>query len=52
MKHFNWTGDGKGFEDHRKIHVREFENNYRTHWDIVTSSVDVLGHLRHDYSAL
>ena len=34
--------------DGRRIHVREFENHYRAHWDIVSPSVDVLEHLRCD----
>lgn len=34
--------------DGKRIHVREFEDKYRAHWDIISPSVDILEHLRHD----
>jgi len=34
--------------DGKRIHVREFEGQYRAHWDIISPSVDVLEHLRRD----
>jgi len=34
--------------DGKRIHIREFKDRYRAHWDIVSPSVDVLEHLRRD----
>ena len=34
--------------DGKRIHVREFKDKYRAHWDIVSPSVDILEHLRRD----
>lgn len=30
------------------IHVKEYDNRYEVHWDIVSPRVSVLGHLRKD----
>jgi len=35
-------------EDGRRIHIVEFEDHYRIHWDIVSPHVDPLKHLRLD----
>lgn len=34
--------------DARRIHVREFEDHYKAHWDKLSPKVDPLGHLRKD----
>ncbi|GEM_PF-481151 len=35
-------------EDGRRIHVREFKDHYKVHWDNVSLLVSPIDHLRHD----
>mgnify|MGYP001773268492 CR=1 FL=1 len=34
--------------DGRSIHVREYSDHYRVHWDRVDPSVSIVAHLKHD----
>ncbi|MEM0364014.1 MAG: hypothetical protein QW450_03145 [Candidatus Nitrosocaldus sp.] len=34
--------------DGKSIHVREYNNHYKVHWDRVDPSVSIIGHLKHD----
>lgn len=33
------------FSDGSRVHVREYENVYEIHWDILSPTVDPIGHL-------
>lgn len=34
--------------DGKSIHVREYNDHYRVHWDKVDPSVSIIAHLKHD----
>jgi len=52
----NSIGDAAGqtanyrlpLEDGKEVHVKEFEDNYRLHWDLVSAIKNPIGHLFSD----